>query len=240
MGYKIVRALVNLLIGLIARLKVIGLDYVPFESSFILASNHIGRLDALLIYKFMRRRDIIMLVAEKYRQLPLVSRLGKILDVIWIDRFNADFSAVREALKRLKKGGVLVLAPEGTRSPSGALQSGRAGAGYLASKAGVPIVPVALIGSDDAIVFPNLRRLKKSLVTVLVGPPFLLPVLQSKDRETALQQHTDEIMCRIAMLLPPERRGAYAAHPRLAELLAAQSSPGQAAQWQLARLDPSL
>lgn len=225
MRYKLVHFLVNLIIRLTARFRIIGIENVPFQSSFILASNHIGRLDAILIYKFSSRRDVILLVAEKYRKIPLVPWLAEQLDVIWVDRFNADVSAVRETLGRLKKGGVLALAPEGTRSPDGRLQEGRAGASYLAVKAGVPIVPVALVGSDDDIFFPNLRRLKRTLVTATVGQPFSLPPLPSKDRDVALKQYTDEIMCRIAVLLPPERHGVYADHPRLKELLAEETSP---------------
>jgi 1-acyl-sn-glycerol-3-phosphate acyltransferase len=156
--------------------------------------------------------------AEKYRQVPLLYWLGNQLGVIWVERFNADFSAVRATLARLKKGGVLVLAPEGTRSHTGALQEAWAGVSFLAVKAGVPIVPVALIGSDDSLVFSNLRRLKRTLVTIRVGKPFMLPPI-SGDRDSALKSYTDEIMCRIAALLPPERRGVYAEHPRLKELL---------------------
>ncbi len=113
----------------------------------MIASNHLGRLDPAIAYCILDRNDIIMLVAEKYREIPLVPWLVKQLDGIWVDRFNADMGAVRQALKRLRKGGVLVLAPEGTRSKTAALIQGWAGAGYLAAKAGAPIVPVALVGT---------------------------------------------------------------------------------------------
>lgn len=218
MGYRFARWFAHWFVRLTARLNVIGLEHVPFEDSFILASNHIGRLDAALIYTFTPRRDIILMVAEKYRDIPFVSWLANQLGVIWVDRFNADFSAVRATLKRLKQGGVLVLAPEGTRSHTGALQEGRPGVSFLAARAAVPIIPVALAGSDDALFFPNLRRLRKTPVTIRVGKPFALPSIAG-DRETTQKIQTEEIMCRIAALLPPERRGVYAGHPRLAEIL---------------------
>jgi 1-acyl-sn-glycerol-3-phosphate acyltransferase len=223
MGPRIAHFIANLILRLTSRLIVNGIENVPFQDSFVMASNHIGRLDAILIYAFTRRRDVIMLAAEKYRKTPLISWLARQLDVVWVDRFNADFSAVRETLNRLKKGGVLVLAPEGTRSSDGKLQPGRAGASYLAAKAGVPILPVALIGSDDEIVKRNLRRLKRTTIIATVGPAFTLPPLRGKDRDALLAQYTDEIMCQIAALLPPERRGAYADHPRLLELLAQET-----------------
>jgi 1-acyl-sn-glycerol-3-phosphate acyltransferase len=73
-------------------------------------------------------------------------------------------------------------------------------------------------------VIDNLRHLRRSRITVTAGPPFMLPPLPARDRDAALKQDTDEIMCRIAALIPPEYRGVYADHPRLKELL--QDSAG--------------
>jgi 1-acyl-sn-glycerol-3-phosphate acyltransferase len=221
MGYKLARLLFNLFIALTARIEVHGAERVwEMHEGFVIASNHIGRLDAILIYSFSDRKDIILLVAEKYREIPLARWFVKQLDAIWIERFSADFSALRQALNRLKQGGVLVLAPEGTRSPNAALQKAWSGASYLAAKAGAPIVPVALVGCEDAKFFPNLKHLRRTPVTIYAGEPFTLPPLPQKDREAVLEQYTDEIMCRIAALLPPSYRGYYADHPRLKELLA--------------------
>jgi 1-acyl-sn-glycerol-3-phosphate acyltransferase len=225
MGRKLTFFLINLVFWLVARLQVIDRQNAPLNESFVMTSNHIGRLDAALVYNFSQRRDIILIVAEKYRKIPLIPWFVKQIDGIWVDRFNADFGAVRETLNRLKKGGVLVLAPEGTRSPTGNLQKARAGASYLAAKAEVPIVPVALVGSEDANVVAHLRRLRRTVITIRVGKAFRLPPLPKKDREAALEAYTDEIMCRIAALLPEERRGEYANHPRVKELLAEATEP---------------
>lgn len=225
MGYRLIRIFVSLIVRLMARLTVIGLENAPLDANIVIASNHIGRLDAFLIYTFTKRQDVIMMVAEKYRENRVLSWLADRMNVVWVDRFNADFGAVRTTLNRLKNGGILVLAPEGTRSPNGVLQEGRPGAGYLASRAGVPIVPIALIGSDDAIVRRNLRRLKRTPITARVGKSFTLPPIPTKDRELALRSYTDEMMCRIAALLPPERRGFYADHSRLKELLDEDAAP---------------
>ena len=165
MAYRIARFLINVFLALAARVEVHGAEYVAkLSKGYVIASNHIGRLDAVLIYNFTDRKDIIMLVAEKYREIPLARWFVKQLDAIWIERFNADFSALRQALSRLKKGGVLVLAPEGTRSPDAALQKAWPGASYLAAKAGAPIVPVALVGCEDAKFFPNLKHLRRTRV----------------------------------------------------------------------------
>jgi 1-acyl-sn-glycerol-3-phosphate acyltransferase len=225
MGRKFTFFLINLVFRLVARLQVIDRQNAPLDENLVMVSNHIGRLDALLVYHLSQRRDIIMVVAEKYRKIPLIPWFVKQLDGIWVDRFNADYSAVRETLNRLKKGGVLVLAPEGTRSPTGKLQKGWAGASYLAAKAEVLIVPVALMGSEDANVLANLRRLRRTEITARAGKPFRLPPLPKKDRDAALETYTDEIMCRIAALLPLEMRGEYADHPRLKELLEEAGQP---------------
>lgn len=220
MLYRMVRLIVSFIVRLVARVEYHGLENVPPEgSSFAIASNHLGRLDAVLIYNFTSRPDVIMLAAEKYQKVLLARWFGKALKVIWVDRFNADFSAMREALHRLKRGGVLVLAPEGTRSPTGALIEGRPGISYLAAKAGVPILPVAVVGTEDRQVYGAVKRLRRVKVDVNIGPAFMLPPLALRDRDVQLRTCTDEIMCRIAAMLPPEKRGVYADHPRLQELL---------------------
>ncbi len=220
MGYQLARWLINIFIILTSRVDVEGLEHMDGLQSFVLASNHIGRLDAILVYRFVDRRDLIMLVAEKYRENTLARWFATKLDAIFVDRFNADFTVLRKVLQRLKKGGVLVLAPEGTRSPTASLQKGWPGVSYLAVKAGVPVLPVGITGSEDKVFFSNLRRLRRTKVAIRVGEPFMLPSHQDRDREAGYQQNTDEIMCRIAALLPLAYRGIYTDHPRLNELLA--------------------
>ncbi len=219
MASKIARFLVVNLLRLVARIEVFGLEHVPASGAFVAASNHIGRLDAGFVYCLLDREDIIMMVAEKYRTNPVYRWLTKSLNAFFVDRFNADLKALRTCLRRLERGGVLVLAPEGTRSPTGALQEARAGVSYLAVKAGVPVVPVGLTGTEDAVVKARLKRLQRLHVTIRVGEPFILPPIGEGNRDDILQQHTDEIMCRIAAQLPASHRGAYAEHPRLLELL---------------------
>ena len=161
MLYRFTRSLIRLIFNLIARVRIIGMENMPDAPSFVAVSNHIGRLDAGVVYYLFDRHDIIMLVAEMYREKFWGRWLVRAFDGIWVDRFNADLNAMREVLRRLKKGGVMVVAPEGTRSPTGALQFGRDGASYMAAKAGVPVVPVALTGTEDAVVKARLKRLKR-------------------------------------------------------------------------------
>jgi 1-acyl-sn-glycerol-3-phosphate acyltransferase len=217
-AHKIMRFLLRSLLHLIARVEVVGRENLPAGGGFVIAANHIGRLDVFLVYDLLERPDIIVMVAEKYRKYALTRFLTRLVNGIFVDRYNADFGAVRETLRRLRQGGILAVTPEGTRSSSGNLSEGKPGGIYLAWKAGVPILPAAVTGTEDAVVKERLKRLKRLDIQVVAGKPFTLPPILGVGREAALQQYTEEVMCRIAALLPAERRGAYAGHPRLKEL----------------------
>jgi hypothetical protein len=113
----------------------------------------------------------------------------------------------------MDEGKNLVIAPEGTRSRTGALIEGKPGVSYLATRLGEPIVPVAITGTEDKVIFGNLKRLRRSHITLTAGTAFNLPPLPRQNREEILKQYTDEIMCRIAALLPEKHRGVYKDHP---------------------------
>ncbi|MFH1907043.1 MAG: lysophospholipid acyltransferase family protein, partial [Chloroflexota bacterium] len=199
MAYKIIRFFIRLILRLIARVELTGWENLPAAKGYVIASNHIGRLDAALVYYALDRPDIIMLIAEKYRKNAFWRWLAKQVDGIFIDRFNPDIRALREAMKRLQRGGVLAIAPEGTRSKTGTLIEAKPGGIYLAWKAGVPILPVALTGTQDVVVKERLTHLKRLQIKVTMGPAFTLPQeAKGKDREALLQEYTDEVMCRIA------------------------------------------
>jgi 1-acyl-sn-glycerol-3-phosphate acyltransferase len=216
---RITHLLIRLIIRLIARVEVSGLENIPLGGPYIVVANHIGRLDAALVYYILDRKDIIMMVAEKYKSSAFYRLLVKAMNAIWIDRYNADLNAIREIMRRLKAGGVLVMAPEGTRSPTASLQAGRDGASYLAAKAGLTILPVGMTGTEDEVVSERLRHFKRLQIVGQAGKTFTLPPLSIKNRDTQLPQFTEEIMCQIAALLPESYRGIYADHPRTLELL---------------------
>ncbi len=219
MTYRILRWLINFVMRLLAQVEVEGIENLPSTGGYIVVANHLGRMDIPLVFYLLKRDDVILLVAEKYRQYGIVRWLVKKMNALWLDRFSADFKALRSTLERLNAGGVLVIAPEGTRSPTGALIAGKAGAGYLAAKSGLPLVPVATTGTEDKLVKAELKRFKRLKITVRVGKPFRLPPLSGRNWETALLSATDEIMCQIAALLPEAYRGVYSGHPRLNEIL---------------------
>jgi 1-acyl-sn-glycerol-3-phosphate acyltransferase len=218
--HTIFRFIVRLILNSIAHIETTGFENIPAKGGYVIAVNHIGRLDAALPYYIFDRPDIIMVVAEKYEKYAFFRWLVRITNGMFIDRYHTDFGAIRETLRRLQQGQLLTMTPEGTRSKSGNLLQAKPGGIYLAWKAGVPILPAAITGCEDAVVKERLKHFKRLDIKALAGPAFSLPPIAGKDRDAAMQQYTDEVMCRIAALLPPERRGFYADHPRLRELLA--------------------
>lgn len=218
MQYKTLRSLVRFFMKFIAEIEIHGLEKLP-TGNMIVAANHLGRLDTAVLFCLIDREDIIMPVAEKYKDHPLYGALGRAANAVWLNRFEADYSALRQILERMKQGGLFVIAPEGTRSKTEALQEGKMGVAFLASKSGYPVVPVALTGTEDRRVVENLKHFRRTKITVTVADPLYITIPNGKGRDEAMRLATDEIMCRIAALLPEKYRGVYANHPRLKELL---------------------
>ncbi len=216
----IIRWLIRRLIDLIARVEIRDYDNIPTSGAYAIATNHLGFLDVTMLFYAIDRWDVFIPVAEKWQRHGVLRWLGKYLNFVFIDRFNPDLKAMRTMIRLMESGHILVIAPEGTRSRVGALNEGKPGVSYLASKLQRPIVPVGIAGTEDKVVLDNLRHMRRSRIVLSAGAPFSLPNLPHGDRTQALKRYTDEIMCRIAALIPEKNRGVYADHPRLRELLA--------------------
>lgn len=222
MTRTILRTIIRALLRLVAKVKIINRENLRETGSYAFATNHLGILDTLLAYYVLERWDFFIPVAEKWEEYAFLRWLGKHLNIIFIDRFNPDIHALRQILRRMDEGQVLIIAPEGTRSRNERMAEGKPGVSYLASKAQFPVIPVALVGTEDRVFFSNLKRLKRTRVTVTIGEAFTLPPLPKKNKDEVLKEYTDEIMCKIAVMLPEKYRGFYAEHPRVKELLAAK------------------
>lgn len=218
MKYRTLRSIVRFFMRLIADLEINGIEKLP-PGNVIVAANHLGRLDTAALLCILDREDIIMPVAEKYRDHPLYGAIGRAVNAVWLNRFDADYAAFRQILERMEQGGLLVIAPEGTRSKTEALQQGKMGVAFLASKSGYPVLPVAVTGTEDRVIMENLKRFRRSKITATAAELMTIDIPRGKGREEAMREATDEIMCQIAALLPEKYRGVYADHPRLKELL---------------------
>ncbi len=214
-----IRSLIRFIINLIAHVEIQGREHIPAKGGFVVATNHLGILDAAMAYYAFDQWNLFIPVAEKWEENRLLRWLGGHLNFIFVDRFNPDLRAMREMIHRMEEGDSLVIAPEGTRARDEKMAEAKPGVAYLAAKSGFPILPVALSGTEDRIFFGNLKRLRRTHIRVTGGPTFTIPPLPKDNREEFLKRSTDEIMCRIAAMLPEHNRGYYAEHPRLKQLL---------------------
>jgi 1-acyl-sn-glycerol-3-phosphate acyltransferase len=216
-------SIIRLLFVLLTRVTTIGKGNLPQEGGYLAAANHLSMIEVPLVYCSINRNDVTGLVAKKHQKNAFFRWIVNSMGGIWINREEIDTRALKAARDHLRNGGVLGIAPEGTRSATGALLSAKTGVAYLADQAGVPIVPVAVSGTWQ--ITQELFTLKRPRITLRFGEPFMLSVIDRSDREAGLRRNTDEIMCRIAVLLPAEYRGVYAQHPRVLELLESQINP---------------
>jgi 1-acyl-sn-glycerol-3-phosphate acyltransferase len=173
MNNRTVRAIMRFIMNIIARVDIRGMENLP-GGNFIIAANHLGRLDTAVLLYGVDREDIIMPIAEKYKNHPLFGMLGRTVNAIWLNRFETDYAALREILKRMEQGGLMVIAPEGTRSKTEALQEGKMGVAFLASKSGYPILPVVVTGTEDRVVIDNLKHFRRTRITATAGKPFYI------------------------------------------------------------------
>ena len=214
---KILRGIVTLIFRLLSHVEVSGMENVPAQGGVLIAANHMSRIDPPLVFTLLEREDATVLAADTYKRNPLFRVLLNAVNVIWINREEADIDALRAARDFLRAGGLLGISPEGTRSRVGSLIHAKTGVAYLADKAGVMVIPTAISGTELAV--SRLLTLRKPPITIQFGDPVDLLPLARGNRDAILQRNTDEIMCRIAAMLPEKYRGVYADHPRLREIL---------------------
>ena len=162
-----------------------------------------------------RNRRIHWLGKRELFEWPVFGWLAARGGVHPVDRGTADVEAFRLATRILEAGYVLLIFPEGTRSPNGELQEAKDGLAMLALRTGAAIVPIGINGSDR--VWPKGRKIPlpipRRTVTVRIGSPFRAAdvVPAGADRRAAKAIATTAIMGRIAALLEPRHRGVYAA-----------------------------
>lgn len=200
-------AALRLVAKVVLDLKIVNVEYIPASGPAILISNHISFLDPVLIVGLLPRPVIPMSKVENFED-KFLGPLVRAFDAFPVQRGEADRQALYMSLHVLEAGQLLWISPEGTRSPIGQLQRGQKGLAFIATRSGAPIVPLAFVGTDQFKY--NLRRLKRTPVRLIVGPPFYLGQAQPHARGEVLDRLTDEAMRRIAALLPPGMRGVYA------------------------------
>jgi 1-acyl-sn-glycerol-3-phosphate acyltransferase len=223
MKHEFLHFVLNTALRLFTRTEFLQCENIPLTGGFFLATNHNSRLDSAVMYCNPVRSDLTALVATEYRNNLFFRLFLQAADVIWLDRSKADFTAFRKAVDLVKQGKVIGIAPEGTRSRVGQLLEGKPGVLLLTTRAGVPIVPVSIIGSEDMM--QRIRSFRKPKITIRFGKAFNLPPIPREGRDEALQQSTTEVMCQIAALMPVKYRGFYKDFPRVGEIIKENGYP---------------
>ncbi|GAB4416165.1 MAG: lysophospholipid acyltransferase family protein [Anaerolineales bacterium] len=182
------------------------MENFPKQGPALVCINHLGDADSPLLIGSIRAELDALGKIELY-DLPILGKLMDWYGIIWLHRGQPDKRAIRAALNGLAEGRMIVIAPEGRYTLTGGLEEGNQGAAFLAFKADVPIVPVAVIGTENEHVYRHLKRFRRAPVCLRVGKAFRLS--QQVERREMMREGTRQIMAALASLLPDEYRGAY-------------------------------
>jgi len=196
----------RVLFRILLRLEVVGSEHIPSAGPFIAMINHVSFLDPLLTVAIAPREIVAMSKIENYAN-PVAAVVLRLYGSFPIRRGEMDMQAIRTSLSILRDRRGLLMAPEGTRSKTCALLEGRDGMVMIALRSQVPIVPVAVSGSERFK--HNWRRLRRTPTRVVFGPAFCLQPRPGVPHREQMRQMTREAMYRLAALLPEEYRGVY-------------------------------
>jgi 1-acyl-sn-glycerol-3-phosphate acyltransferase len=186
--------------------RVEGVDNVPTRGPAILMINHINFVDPFILIDLLPRNIVPLAKIEVYNY-PVIGIFPRLWSVIPVRREEVDRQAIRKALEVLKAGEIILVAPEGTRGT--ALQEGKEGVAYIASRSGAPVVPVAIDQTTGFPSFPLSKRWQQPGAVIRFGKPFRYKSELERPSREQLRQMTDEAMYILASLLPDHRRGVY-------------------------------
>ncbi|GMV34011.1 MAG: 1-acyl-sn-glycerol-3-phosphate acyltransferase [Chloroflexi bacterium CFX1] len=187
---------------------------IPQTGPLIVVTNHTGQVEVPVFATLLQPRKITGWGKAEAFENPFLRWVFWAWDIIPVHRGEADMKALKSALRALEEGRIFGVAPEGTRNYTGILRRGLPGAAILALKSGAPILPIAHWGGETYM--KNLRRFKRTDFHIRVGKPFTVGA-EGKVTSEMRQQMVDEMMFRIAALMPEEYRGEYAAAGQAAQ-----------------------
>ncbi len=222
------RALTRAVVFTFGRWEVVNAANLPADGGIVLVCNHQHLLDPPLVAASASRRVHPMAKRELF-ETPLIGWILWAYGAFPVRRYSADIGALRTARNHLRGGAVVLMFPEGTRSREGeGMKPALRGAAMVALLAGVPIVPVAITGTEQirlpSVLFRWIRR-NRLYLRVEFGEPFTLPQQQAGARQA--EEATDFMMRKVADLLPERHRGAYGASTLGTIVFARQEQPGE-------------
>lgn len=208
------RAVIIPLAKAVWRPQVAGTDQVPRSGGVVLASNHMSFIDSFAIPVAAPRKVSFLAKSEYWDGTGVVGAIRRGFfegtNAVPVDRHSsrAAQESLDAALAVLREGRAFGIYPEGTRSRDGRLYRGRTGVAWLALTAGVPVVPVGLVGTDEVqpigAKFPHLARVRISF-----GPPIDPAAYAGMPAGRARRELTDAVMAAIATLSGQQRADTY-------------------------------
>lgn len=229
MQYQVSRAVVGPFLKALARPKITGTEHVPATGGAILASNHVSILDSIYLPLLLDRPVTFAAKAEYFTGTSLIQRFTgaylRATNQLSTDRTGprAAQDMLQAALDRLLSGELFGIYPEGTRSPDGRLYRGRIGVGWLAVNSGLPVIPVAMKGTDR-ILPPGRAIPRAGRIEIIIGEPLKLrPEVLDVPGAKVRRAITDEVMRAIQELSGQEYVPVYAS-TRKEELAAARAT----------------
>lgn len=226
MMYALLRWIMRTITGayLFGLFRVVGVENVPRRGPLIICPSHSGTLDPPMVPAFTPRNDTWSMAKSEYFKGGLSAFWFGQYHAFPVVRHSADRNALKRSFDLLKAGQALIIYPEGTRVESGALATPEPGAGFIAQKAGCPLVPVGLVGTRECL--PKGARWPRRVpVSVIFGKPFVVLQKRADGTRISHQEASDAIMLQIAELLPPAQRGAFSDLPALRQRLAGVIRP---------------
>lgn len=189
--YKLVYAVVWVLMKILFPWKAIGQENLPETGGVVLCGNHTSFLDPVLVLVgATRKRQIHVIAKAELFKVPVLNWILKGLEMIPVKRGMSDVSAIKEGLRVLKNGEPLLIFPEGTRVKDGQQVDAHPGAVVLAARAGVPVVPIYICKKK--------RLFRKN--EVIFGQPYHLEFSGRKPTHEESQRLTEDLMARICAL----------------------------------------
>jgi len=203
-----VNTIVKIGTGILCKIDAPDLDKVPRHGPLLLYSNHTGQIEVPVLYSHLQPRPVTGLAKVETWDGWFLRWVFDLWNAIPIRRGEADIEAMRKSIDTLNKGNILAIAPEGTRNKTGALIKAQPGVVTLALRSGAPLMPIVHWGGENFT--NNIKRLKRTDFHVRVGEPFKLDTRGERVTHEVRQQMVDEMMYRLAALLPENYRGVYA------------------------------
>ena len=209
--WNTIRAVARVLFAILLNVRILGRKNLPARGPFIVASNHLSWTDVPLIPAYLPYKVVSMAKEEAFHS--NIGWMVRFMSAFPVKRGEGDRQSIRAAGEQLKQGKVLLMFPEGTRSKTRTLAKGHAGLGMIALRSGVPVVPVAVWGSEHVL------KKFRPRVTIAYGPPMILKPRGTKITREDIDEGTEQVMRRIAEMLPPQYRGVYGEqeHPQEGE-----------------------